>query len=145
MQILVPETAFLSVSTKNTDSGHSQSRKFPNHGLPAVLRILRNLKQTVTTLYHYRDCAHFWLWSESVFLALMQSKADSRYENEPHTHTHTHTHTCVRVCSSRDRGERWFHVQDVQPLLGRLASHSWDFKIYNAVVNENATKQQYHW
>ena len=56
---------------KNTDSGHSQSRKSASYAFLVLLCILRNLKQQrssmVTTLYHYRDCEHFWLWPESVF------------------------------------------------------------------------------
>ena len=40
-----PDSSFLLVSTKNTDSSHSQSRKSANHGLAALLRISRNLKR----------------------------------------------------------------------------------------------------
>ena len=40
-----PEPTFLLVSTKNTDSGHSQRRESANHRLPALLCTLRNLKQ----------------------------------------------------------------------------------------------------
>ena len=34
------------VSTKNTDSGHVQGEKSANHGLPARIRKLRNLKHS---------------------------------------------------------------------------------------------------
>ena len=44
-RILSPESTFLLVSTKNTDSGHFQGRKSANHGLPARLRTLRYLKR----------------------------------------------------------------------------------------------------
>ena len=56
-----PQSAFLLVSTKNTDSGHFQDRKSANHGLPARLRTLRILKQqrlsTVTKTDLPYDCA----------------------------------------------------------------------------------------
>ena len=42
---LIPRACFSLVSTKNTASGQIQSRNSANHGLPAHLRRLRNLKQ----------------------------------------------------------------------------------------------------
>ena len=71
-----PESAFLLVSTKNTDSGYHQRRKSANHGLPARLRTLRNLKQqrlpTVT-----KPLRIYWKWLECVFLVLTKRKEDS--------------------------------------------------------------------
>ena len=56
-----PESTFLLVSTKNTNSGHFQGRKSANHGLQARLPTLRNLKQqrlsTVTKMDLHYDCA----------------------------------------------------------------------------------------
>ena len=60
-----PESAFLLVSTKNTDSGHFQGRKSANHGLPARLRTRSEIwnnsgcqwlqKWTCTTTAHNRE------------------------------------------------------------------------------------------
>ena len=36
---------------------------------------------TDETLHHYRDCANFWLWLESVFLVLTKRRADTGDEN----------------------------------------------------------------
>ena len=63
-----PESAFVLVSTRNMDSGHSQSKKSATHRLSALLGILRNFKQ---------ERSYFWLWPESVFLVLTKRKADS--------------------------------------------------------------------
>ena len=59
--ISFPESAFLLVSTTNTDSAHFQGRESANHGLPARLRMLRYLKQQWLSMVtksdlHY-DCA----------------------------------------------------------------------------------------
>ena len=43
-----PESAFLLVSTKNTESGHFQGRKSANHGLPARLRTIAHKLELAT-------------------------------------------------------------------------------------------------
>ena len=56
-----PESAFLLVSTKNTESGHFQGRKSANQGLPARLRTLSGReglqKWTFTTIAHKLELA----------------------------------------------------------------------------------------
>ena len=74
------ESAFLLVSTKNTDSGHFLGRKSANHGLPVPLRRLRNLTTVVVNGYKNGPSLRLrinWKWPKSVFLVLTKRKADS--------------------------------------------------------------------
>ena len=65
-----PESAFLLVSSKNTDSGHFRGRKSANHELPARLRTLRNLKQRWLSTIIVAGCEKFSIVIEFVLLAV---------------------------------------------------------------------------
>ena len=81
-----PESAFLLVSTKNTDSGHFQGRKSANYGLPGSSTHAQKFETTVVVNgYKIGPSLRLrisWKWPESVFLVLTKRKAGSGDEIE---------------------------------------------------------------
>ena len=117
--VVLLTTATKWTKVKNARAGRAKllflTTKYANSWRSRCRRRCRCLS---SLLYLYRDCAYFWLWPESVFLALTKRKADSGDENgTAATFWHNLQHYCSYMLCLRS------------PSLGLISQEPWFIKI----------------